>query len=112
MRIALATLCTALLCVSSASAIEDAVYDQLTGFTTVVGRAAACDIDVSDVQVELIGWVNREFGEERQLGFDLYLMGLTMSAKAQQEGTSGVDCNQVALDYAKFSASAVDTLQL
>lgn len=84
------------LCFSSFSfAAQEEDIDKLTTYAVLLGRASACNIDVTGPAKQVGAWLDRTFprgSEDQQIYLPIFMAGMTHHAKEQKNGKSPDTC--------------------
>jgi hypothetical protein len=74
----------------------DSAVDKLTTYSTVIGRALACKVDVSKQMDVVQDWFDNRVPKKYQAEFNsTFNIGVLYAAKQQVEGKSPDDCTTV-----------------
>lgn len=81
---------------STSYAASDQDIDRLTTYTTILGRAIACGIDIKKPKERVGKWFNRAFSpDEKETYLEIFATGVAYAAKMQSEGQSPDSCFDV-----------------
>lgn len=101
MKLTTVTLVTALGLSSSALDGDQERVDRLGIYASVLGRAAACDIDTANDRERVTRWIDRNAADyrERAVRHILFALGLEQHADSQRSGYSIASCAQIRSQY-------------
>lgn len=85
-------------------AVSDADIDRLTTYAIVLGRAAACGVDVERESERVGGWIDRRFSKsDQQVYLPIFFQGAQMAASDQSSGRSPESCSDAIKSFNRFT---------
>lgn len=102
MKLTTVTLATALGLTSSAlDGGDQKEFDRLGIYASILGRAAACDIDTANDEERVTRWIDRNAADHRERAVRriLFALGLEQHAASQRSGYSIESCTEIRSRY-------------
>lgn len=88
---------------AQSAAVTDADIDRLTTYAIVLGRAAACGVDVEVESKRVGGWMDRRFSKsDQQVYLPIFFEGAQMAASDQSSGRSPESCSEAINSFNRF----------
>ncbi|WP_302356715.1 hypothetical protein [Alcaligenes sp. YSL9] len=85
-------------------AVSDADIDRLTTYAIVLGRAAACGVEVEAESKRVGGWMDRRFSKsDQQVYLPIFFEGARIAALDQSNGTSPESCSDAIKVFNRFT---------